>query len=119
MIARVDATLFRSIVTNLLANALKFSAPRTSVLITIDIKETALMLKIRDNGIGIPEADRANVFDLFYRAANVGIIQGTGMGLTIVKRSVDAHKGTISIDSELEKGTTMTVVLPTTESVNM
>jgi PAS domain S-box-containing protein len=116
MTARVDATLLRSIITNLLANAIKFSAPRSTVVLKIEITETTLILTIHDDGIGIPEADRANIFDLFYRGANVGVIQGTGMGLTIVKRSVDAHKGTISIESELGKGTTMTVVLPTTKT---
>jgi PAS domain S-box-containing protein len=119
MTARVDATLLRSIITNLLANAIKFSAPRTTVSLKLEITPTTLIFSVHDSGIGIPEADRANIFDLFYRGANVGIIQGTGMGLTIVKRSVDAHKGTIAIESELEKGTTMTVVLPTTESVNV
>lgn len=115
MIARVDATLLRSIMTNLLANALKFSPPRTTIVLKVEIMPTTLVISIQDSGIGIPVADRENIFDLFYRGTNVGIIQGTGMGLAIVKRSVDAHKGMISFTSEPGKGTTFTVVLPTTE----
>ena len=118
MTARVDATLLRSVITNLLANALKFSAPRTTILLKLEITPTTLVFSVHDSGIGILESDRANIFDLFYRGANVGVIQGTGMGLTIVKRSVDAHKGMITFTSEMGKGTTFTVVLPTTESLS-
>lgn len=118
MIVRIDATLLRSILTNLISNALKFSPARSTVHISIENTAAHLILRVRDSGIGIPEADRAQIFELFYRGGNVGIIQGTGMGLTIVKRSVDAHKGTISFLPNPEgTGTTFTVMLPTDENL--
>jgi PAS domain S-box-containing protein len=117
MLTRVDATLLRSIITNLLSNAIKFSPPRSTVRLHVERTATTLNINIHDDGIGILEIDRNNIFDLFYRGGNVGIIQGTGMGLTIVKRSVDAHKGMITFVSEPGKGTTFTVVLPTTDTL--
>jgi len=68
--------------------------------------------QVRDEGIGIPAADQAKIFDSFYRASNVGTISGTGLGLAIVKRSVDFVGGKIAVDSEIGAGTTFTVRLP-------
>jgi signal transduction histidine kinase len=67
---------------------------------------------VEDLGIGIPDEDKKHMFERFFRAANVLNIQGTGLGLTIVKRYVDLLKGDISFDSTLEKGTTFRVKLP-------
>ena len=71
-----------------------------------------LIFKITDSGIGIPEKDRVNLFGSFYRASNVGSISGTGLGLSIVKKCVDLHKGKIILDSQVEQGTTFTVIIP-------
>jgi signal transduction histidine kinase len=67
---------------------------------------------IRDQGIGIPPEDQAQLFDAFHRSSNVGTISGTGLGLTIVKKCVDIHKGQIAVESEVGVGTTFTVTLP-------
>ncbi len=115
MLVPADATLLRSLITNLLANALKFSPPRSTVRLRVEVSEGALLLEIQDNGIGISTEDYAHVYELFYRGNNVGVLQGTGMGLTIVKRCVDAHRGTIRFESELGKGTTFYISLPTTQ----
>jgi signal transduction histidine kinase len=67
---------------------------------------------VRDQGIGIPPADQARLFESFYRASNVGNRQGTGLGLVIAKKAVDLHGGTISVDSEVDAGTCIRVCLP-------
>jgi signal transduction histidine kinase len=75
----------------------------------------AFTFVVRDQGIGIPEADVPRLFETFHRATNVGNIVGTGLGLAIVKRSVDLHGGTIGVRSTLGQGTVFTVTLPRIE----
>ena len=70
------------------------------------------VFRIQDQGIGIPIADQAQLFNSFHRASNVGTISGTGLGLAIVKKSVDLHEGDITINSEVGVGTTFSVMLP-------
>jgi signal transduction histidine kinase len=71
-----------------------------------------LQFKVSDSGIGIPAAELPKLFQSFYRASNVGNLPGTGMGLAIVKQSVDLHRGAIKVESEEGKGTTFWVWLP-------
>ena len=71
-------------------------------------------IRVKDEGIGIPLADQAHLFEAFHRAENVGTTPGTGLGLAIVKQSVDLHGGTISFESQEGQGTLFTVVLPNT-----
>ncbi len=108
----MDEKLLRHIITNLLSNAIKYS-PNGSV-ITFDLlcKNGETRLKITDQGIGIPEEDCKRLFEPFHRAANVGNISGTGLGLAIVKKSVDLHRGTISVESKVGVGTTFIVAIP-------
>jgi signal transduction histidine kinase len=72
----------------------------------------AIVCAIRDQGIGIPEADREWLFNAFHRGHNVDDRPGTGLGLVIVKRCVDLHGGKIKVDSKLGEGTVVTVRLP-------
>ena len=65
-----------------------------------------------DQGIGIPPQDLANIFEPFTRASNVGTISGTGLGLSIIKKAVEMHHGVVSIDSEVDVGSTFTVTFP-------
>ena len=108
----IDSFLFSHIMVNLISNAMKYSpgkpAPEVKLIFSVD----ATLVKVRDHGIGIPEADVANIFDSFYRASNVENIQGTGMGLAIVKQFVDMHNGTIGIESKQGEGSTVTVSIP-------
>jgi signal transduction histidine kinase len=67
---------------------------------------------VQDHGIGIPERDRARLFEAFHRASNVGETPGTGLGLLIVKRCVDMHHGTVAVQSKEGEGTKFTVRLP-------
>jgi signal transduction histidine kinase len=70
------------------------------------------ILRIQDEGIGIPVKDQQHLFKSFHRGSNVGTISGTGLGLAIVKSSVDLHGGQIAVESEVGVGTTFTVTLP-------
>jgi PAS domain S-box-containing protein len=109
--ARADERLLQHIFTNLLANAVKYSEPGQPVEFTIDRQRTNVVFHVRDRGIGIPEADQSRLFQAFQRAQNVGQRPGTGLGLTIVKRCVEMHGGTISLESKAGEGTTVTVRL--------
>jgi signal transduction histidine kinase len=109
---QLDEKLLRQIIGNLLSNALKYSKPGSTIYFELDCQANGTIFKVRDQGIGIPAEDLPFLFEVFHRAKNVGTIQGTGLGLTIVKRSVDLHGGTIEVESELEAGTTFTVWLP-------
>lgn len=110
--ADVDPYLMRVILNNLLSNACKYSAPGGPVVIDIEAKNQVLVIKIRDEGIGIPESDVPRVFEPFHRASNVGAVRGTGLGLALVARAVALHQGWISIDSTPGEGTEVTVRIP-------
>jgi signal transduction histidine kinase len=91
---------------------LKYSPPDTSILVTLARDENDVTLQIRDQGIGIPEDDLRHLFEPFHRAANVGTIAGTGLGLNIAKQAVELHGGTITVDSEVGVGTSFTIRIP-------
>ncbi|GAB4440113.1 MAG: hypothetical protein Kow00120_08140 [Anaerolineae bacterium] len=110
--ANVDASLMRQIVTNLLSNALKYTPAGNPVQVHLQRDGHAAILRVADQGIGIPEADQKRLFTPFHRAENVGNVGGTGLGLAIVKRAVDLHGGAITCTSAVGVGTTFTVVLP-------
>ncbi|HEX3052678.1 MAG TPA: ATP-binding protein [Aggregatilineaceae bacterium] len=106
----LDPLLLRQIVGNLVSNAIKYS--NAPIKIAVICEEKKVTFTVQDQGIGIPETKQSRLFDAFYRAPNVGDIPGTGLGMTIVKQSVDLHKGTIIWESEEGIGTTFTVMLP-------
>jgi len=108
-IARLDHLLFWSIVTNLISNALKYSRPGGLVIITSEIVNKCVILKVKDFGIGIPTNDQKYIFDRFYRASNVVNFEGTGLGLHIVQKYVHLLRGKIQFESQVEVGTTFTV----------
>ncbi|BAZ48780.1 two-component hybrid sensor and regulator [Nostoc sp. NIES-4103] len=112
--AVMDERLLHYIFMNLLSNAVKYSAIGSTIWfdLTCDPIAGVAIFRIQDQGIGIPEADQNRLFESFYRASNVQSIQGTGLGLVIVKRCVTAHHGEINVSSEVGVGTTFTVILP-------
>ncbi|MBL8156297.1 MAG: PAS domain S-box protein [Anaerolineae bacterium] len=114
----VDTNLLRHILINLLSNALKYSPEDRTVRLELDCADGQVVLRVQDQGIGIPEDDLRHLFEPFHRAWNVGEISGTGLGLTIVKRSVEAHGGTIQVESQVGEGTMVTVWLPVGEQVS-
>ncbi|HCF26616.1 MAG TPA: hybrid sensor histidine kinase/response regulator, partial [Cyanobacteria bacterium UBA11049] len=97
---------------NLLSNAIKYSPPGSRVDFDIACHEKAVVFQIKDEGIGIPLADREHLFESFHRAKNVGIIAGTGLGLAIVKKCVELHGGEIVVNSVVGQGTTFRVTIP-------
>jgi signal transduction histidine kinase len=108
----MDAKLLQHIVVNLLSNAIKYSPNGSDVRFAVTREENEILLRVSDQGIGIPAESLPHLYEPFYRAKNTGDIGGTGLGMAIVKESVDFHKGTISYDSEVGVGTTVTVRLP-------
>ncbi len=116
----MDAKLMRQVVTNLLSNAIKYSPDASPVELDLARQDNTLVVLVRDYGVGIPQEDQKHLFEIFHRATNVGTTPGTGVGLTIVKRAVEAHGGTIHIESAVGSGTvvTLTFPLPTTQKSN-
>lgn len=106
-----NESLLKVLFLNLLDNALKFSKDNT-VSVTIDFNESAIQVQVIDNGIGIPTAELAKVFEPFYRGSNSHQVRGHGLGLSICKRIALLHKGQIAATSILGEGTTFTVELP-------
>lgn len=107
-----DPRLLTYIVTNLLSNAFKYSEPGTTVMLVIHYSQAMLKIIVKDDGIGISENAQQLLFNTFYRDQEVVNIEGTGVGLTIVKESVELLKGTINIKSEKGHGSTFTVSIP-------
>ena len=108
-------------VDNLLSNAIKFTPRGGRIAIRAASDGERALIAVSDTGIGIPPSDSERLFERTYRAAEAERrhIQGTGLGLTIVKAIVDAHHGSISVESEVGRGTTFTVELPVTAAENL
>ncbi|GAB3750457.1 sensor histidine kinase [Spirosoma pomorum] len=113
----VDDQLVKNILINLLTNASKYSAEGKPIELTTAVQPGQLQLWVRDWGIGIPDTDKDKLFVNFFRARNAIHVQGTGLGLYIVKRYVDLLGGTISFTSQLGTGTLFSVQLPLQPSV--
>lgn len=108
----MDRQLLRHIISNLLSNAVKYSPSGSAVQFDLGCDGQQAVFRVADAGIGIPEADQANLYIMFHRAENVGQIPGTGLGLAIVRQAVELHGGTITFESTEGEGTTFTVTLP-------
>lgn len=107
-----DPRILRNILFNLLSNASKYSEVGKLVTISAVSKGETVEISIADQGIGIPEKDMKHMFERFFRASNSGNVQGTGLGLNIVRRYVDLLNGSIRFTSECNKGTTFFVSIP-------
>jgi PAS domain S-box-containing protein len=110
--ARGDQSLLGHIVTNLLANAVKYSAPGAPVDLELTRDGETAVLRVRDQGIGISAEDQKQLFIPFFRGQNAASHQGTGLGLVIVRHCVERHGGQIEIESAEGLGSTITVRLP-------
>jgi len=107
-----DSKYLALIFRNLLSNAFKYSEGRPTPIVTIHYFDNQCVISVKDFGIGIPEKELNNLFDNFYRASNVGKIDGTGLGLSLVKKFVTMHGGNIVCMSKENEGTEMYVSLP-------
>ena len=101
----MDGKLLRHIINNLLSNAIKYSPDSDRIILDLVCHSKKATFRVQDFGIGIPVEEQDRLFDSFHRAGNIGSIPGTGLGLPIVKRSVDLHGGTILVESKVGIGT--------------
>ena len=108
----LDSKLIKYILINLLSNAFKYSPGGGTVELGVSEEDSWLIFKIRDEGIGIPEADMKYLFEPFHRGANVKNIPGTGLGLSIVKKAVEFHLGKINCETTENGGTNFIITIP-------
>ncbi len=99
---------------NLMSNAVKFSEPGATIIVRAEVVEDDVQVSVQDTGMGIPEDEHSKLFTRFFRTAEARrrAIQGTGLGLAVVREIVERHHGTVGVRSALGAGTTMTVSLP-------
>jgi PAS domain S-box-containing protein len=107
-----DKKILRNVLLNLLSNGVKYSQDGKTIYVTTEVKEGKVHLAVKDEGIGIPAEAQKKLFDKFFRAKNATNIQGTGLGLNIVKRYVELLDGDIGFVSKENEGTTFTVKFP-------
>ncbi|HLF14175.1 MAG TPA: ATP-binding protein [Bacteroidota bacterium] len=109
-----DRQRLRQLILNLVDNAIKYSGERTVITLSLVKNEGEAAVAVRDQGIGIPKSEISRIFDRFYRVdrARSRTLGGSGLGLAIVKWIVDAHGGTITVKSAVNKGSEFTVSLP-------
>ncbi|MGZ5244807.1 MAG: ATP-binding protein [Bacteroidia bacterium] len=107
-----DKQIIHTILINLLSNAVKYSPEGKNIYFDTYISPEKITLAVRDEGMGIPQNEQKHLFERFFRAKNAINIQGTGLGLNIIKRYIEMLGGEISFHSEVHKGTTFTISLP-------
>jgi PAS domain S-box-containing protein len=107
-----DKNLIRNILFNLVSNAIKFSDINSTIHIQSNVKDDISHVSIKDEGMGISMEDKEHLYSSFFRGKNATNIQGTGLGLHIVKRYVDLLGGSIQLESELNKGTAIRFSIP-------
>ena len=110
--AQADERLLGHIFTNLLSNAAKYSEPKATVHFEVKRDGSEVVCVVRDQGIGISEDDQQKLFQAFHRGGNVGSRPGTGLGLLLVKRCTELHRGRVRVESQVGRGTTVSVRLP-------
>jgi signal transduction histidine kinase len=107
-----DSYMLRQVIANLLSNALKYSPPGSPVEVRGWTGQDLALLSFTDHGRGIPEDEKAQLSEPYYRARNAHGVHGTGIGLYITKRFIASHGGSLDIDSKLGVGTTVTIRIP-------
>jgi len=110
----IDRDAMAQAISNLVDNAIKYSGEKKQLSIKTETLGGDLSIEVADRGIGIPRTEQAKVFEKFYRVGNglVHDVKGSGLGLSLVKHIIEAHKGTISVESDLGKGSRFTILLP-------
>ena len=111
-IAYLDKAIVRRILSNLLSNAIKYSPPDGEVSLSVSRHNGNILFEVADNGEGIAETELARIFERYYRVSETARVGGTGLGLSIVKAAVEAHHGTIQVESSLGIGSRFIVSLP-------
>jgi signal transduction histidine kinase len=111
-LVQTDERLLKLILSNLISNSVKFSQPEKPIILSVKQNSNELIIKLKDEGVGILPDDIPKIFEPFYTGKNIDVVSGTGFGLTIVKGCVDLLNGKISVESNVGAGTTITVILP-------
>ncbi len=111
-IAWMDERMLRSIVTNLVDNAIKYSPDDSKIYFTLSDESGQAIFQIQDQGIGISPEEEEQLYQAFQRGENVGDVTGTGLGLAVVKKCVELHGGSIKLESKVGVGTTFSVRIP-------
>jgi signal transduction histidine kinase len=107
-----DTRILRNILFNLVSNASKYSGDTKTIFLSCSDTPSHTAFSVRDEGIGIPKEDQKHMFERFFRASNAGQVQGTGLGLNIIKRYVELLNGSIDFTSEYGEGSTFTFHIP-------
>lgn len=107
-----DEKIITLALSNLLYNSIKYSPENTTIDIDVEMTDGKIIFQIKDQGVGIPAKDQKHIFERYFRAENVILTQGTGIGLNIIKAHLENLGGTISFKSRENKGSTFTVELP-------
>jgi len=107
-----DRILFERLINNLLDNAIRYTAPGGSIQISVESNQASSKIRVQDNGCGIAAEHKAHVFDRLYRADRSRNSDGVGLGLSLVKSIMDLHGGSVTIESELDRGTVVTITFP-------
>lgn len=110
-----DSLSLTEVFINIIGNAIKYSPDGTKVTIKVEERDSQLLVSITDSGVGIAEDDLPHIFEGFYRAKSGQTMSGQGIGLAVSRQIVDAHSGSITVESELGKGTTFMVSLPVSD----
>ncbi len=111
-IASVDRVRMRQVFANLLDNALKYTPENGLVTVSVSCEPERAVARFRDNGMGVPEEERDKIWQRLYRGDKSRSQRGLGLGLSLVKAVVEAHQGSVTVESELGKGSEFTVRLP-------
>jgi len=111
-LVNLDGRFLRDILINLLSNAMKFSSPNTEIAVKLICEQHQTFIAVQDQGIGIPDEDQKRIFEAFHRGMNIGLVSGTGLGLTIARQAAELHGGTITFNSIVGVGSTFTVTIP-------
>jgi two-component system phosphate regulon sensor histidine kinase PhoR len=112
LVLQADPLLFRRVLENLLGNAVKYSPPRTTVILKVQDKGEEVLFAVKDQGTGILPADLPHLFEIYFRGAEAGKDRGFGLGLATVKRIIEVHGGRLWVESQPGKGATVYFTLP-------
>ena len=112
ILVKSDRKILKNTLINLISNAIKYSKDDGTIDCTMTVDESIIVFTVTDEGIGIPDEDQKHLFDRFFRASNVTNIEGTGLGLNIVKKYLEMLDGEISFISKLYIGTTFNIKIP-------